>query len=196
MFLEMGFHNSLSADEFQEISPNLMAALRLSCTYEPEADLQQEVYKAIAIKKVAGQRQPPNLCQLRTAFNRIVKTKKEPSSQNDLSLMLEEVKMYNRKRRVSGDKASSDEVQGLKVLCVCWQSTIDFIEGIWGKDKVDLTVLPLSVLAMKPLDRAAELPVQKASNTFWYNVLIPSAPKYDCFFRRICGRAQELQIHP
>ena len=194
MFLELGFNNSLTQDEFREMCPYLLAALRLSCTYEPEADIQQQVYSAIATKKVAGQRQPPNLCQLRTAFGRVVKKKVKPN-QNELALLLEEVKCYNRKRRVSGDKASADEISGLKVLCVCWESTICFVEGIWGSDKVDHTVLPLAVFAMKALDRAAELPVQKATNSFWYETLIPNACKYDCFFRRIAGRAQELQMH-
>ena len=194
LFLEMGFTHSLSQDEFKEMCPKLMAALRMSCTYEPEADFQEQVYSAIATKKVAGQRQPPNLCQLRTAFGHVVKRRLQPG-QNELALMLEEVKNYNRQRRVSGDKASNDEIAGLKVLCVCWETTIQFLEGIWGSDRVDNTSLPLAVVAMKALDRSAELPVQKSSNPCWYEILTPNAAKYDCFFRRIAGRTQELQIH-
>ena len=115
--------------------------------------------------------------------------------QTELMLMLEEVKNYKRQRRVSGDKASNEDIEGLKVLCVCWETTIEFLEGICGADKVDNTNLPLAAVAMKCLDRSGELPAQKSCNPFWYDILTPNAAKYDCFFRRIAGRAQELQIH-
>jgi hypothetical protein len=187
LFLEMGFTHSLRC-------PKLMAALRMSCTYEPDADFQEQVYSASATKKVAGQRQPPNLCQLRTACGHVVKRRLQPG-QNELALMLEEVKNYNRQRWVPGGKASNDEIAGLKVLCVRWETTIQFLEGIWGSDRVDNTSLPLAVVAMKALDRSAELPVQKSSNPCWYEILTPNAAKRDCFLRRIAGRTQELRIH-
>ena len=97
--------------------PKLIAALRMSCTYEPEADFKQQVHNAIATQKVAGQRRPPNLCQLRTTFGHVVKRQMQPG-QAELPLMLEEVKNYNRQRRVSGDTASNEDMAGLKVLCL------------------------------------------------------------------------------
>ena len=113
----MGFTDTLRQDEFKEMSPKLMAALRMSCTYEPEADCKEQVHSAIATKKMAGQRQPPNLCLLPTAFGHVVKRQTHPGPA-ELPLTREEVKNYNRQRRVSGDRASNEETAGLKVLCL------------------------------------------------------------------------------
>ena len=100
--LEMGCPDTLSQYELKGMSPTLIAALRLSCAYEPAVDFKQQAYSVIATKKVRGQRQPPNLCQLRTAFGLVVKQKMEPG-QSELMLMFEEVNNYNRRRRVAGE---------------------------------------------------------------------------------------------
>ena len=96
--------------------------------------------------------------------------------QTELTLMLEEVRNYNRQRRVFGDKASNEDIAGLKVLCVSWETTIQLLEGIWGRDTVDNTNLPLAAVATKCLDRSAELLVEKSCNPFWYEILTPLQP--------------------
>ena len=109
----------LNQDVLQDMSPKLMATLRLSFTYAPEADSKLQVHNAIATKKVAGQRQPPNLCQMRTSFGIVIKQNMQPG-QTELMLMLEEVNNHNHQRRVSIYRASNEDIAGLKVLCVCW----------------------------------------------------------------------------
>ena len=99
LFLEMGFPDALSQYEFNEMSPKFMASLRLSCTFEPDVGFKQQVYSAIATKKVVGQSQPPNLCQLRAAFGIVVKHNMQPGH-TELMLMLDEVKNYSRPRQV------------------------------------------------------------------------------------------------
>ena len=158
--LPCGAPNTLSQDEFNYLSPKLMAALRLSCTYEPEADFKQQVYSATATQKVAGERQPPNICQLRTEFGLVVKRQMQ-LGQTELPSCSREDKNYNRQRLVAIYKASNEDIAGLKVLCVCWETTIELLEGIWGRDKVDNTIWPLAVVAMTCIDRYA------SSDHFW-----------------------------
>ena len=99
------------------MSPKLMAAIRLSCSCELYADFEHQLYSAIVTQKVAGQRQPPNLCQLRTTCGLVDKQHMQPG-QTELPLMLEDVNNYNRQRRVSGYTTSSEDIANLKVLCL------------------------------------------------------------------------------
>ena len=101
--------------------------------------------------------------------------------------MLDECKLHNRNRRVKGDRTSPDEIAVLKVLCACSEQAVTFLEGIWGSDSVERTCIPMSLMASKFLDRAQELPIQKATNPFWYSVLQPTPAKYGTFFKRIHG---------
>ena len=96
-------------------APEMMRAiLRLSASWSPAANLEDQVFKAISSKKHAQQRQAANLIQLMFACQRIIIHKKSQGSRKSaVELINEWLKSYNKKEALARCRLSTDESKGL-----------------------------------------------------------------------------------
>lgn len=175
----------------QAFGPMLLKTIRLHAVYDPPVDTWNLIQKSLGGKIQASNRQRPNPCQMHSALSLVVAEtcgvrRKAPTALWDAALM-----QYNKGERVKTCKLQPDEVQAIKLLAKSSEEFRILVRQIWGTDKIGCTSIPLSLIASKFLDSAAELPVDIKTNPRFYGIFQVTDEKKLLFIQRTNGRFVE-----
>ena len=176
-------------EEHAGVLEKMRAILRLSASWSPGVDLEDQVFKAISSKKHASVRQAANLIQLMFACQRIITHKRNQGSRKTaVELINEWLKNYNKKETTARCKLNADEQKGLKLLIRMSEEFINLLKTIWNADKLHRTAVPLNLLCEKFLAVDAEPPVRKDDNPMWYGICSQGPDKYLAWLLRCNGK--------
>ena len=178
--------------DFQEgMAQKILAMIRLTFTYQPQATLQAQVSSTLSSKIQASQRSRPTTIQMLFMFLRIVKVRAATSRKSKQELLRSAIKEYND-HVVAHLRLGADEIDTIEFLAQRSPLFQRRVKLAWGPEKPQYTAMPMSLVASHFLKPGYVLPVSKETNPLWHRTWVITEAVFEEWIARVLGRFNKL----
>ena len=141
-----------------EMARRILRCLRLTCTYSPKADLEEQIQDTLSSKIQASSRTRPTTMQMLYSFMRLVRIRATArlSASDVLKNVLAE---FNSAENMQAFRINHDEIHAIKFLHNRSDTFQARVKVIWGQEKPVHTAWPMNLFAEPWLQEDAKLAV-------------------------------------